>query len=196
MSQTVILFHSALGLRPAVGRFADRLREAGHVVHTPDLYDGRVFDSLEEGVAYRDLIGGVPALVGRAKKATEGLSAAAVYAGFSLGAAAAQMLALGRPGARGLVLMHGVIPPEYLGVKTWPGISVQIHHAEADPWVEAAEVDGLRALVEAAGQTCAVFTYRGSAHLFADDDCPDYDRDSAEAMIDRVLGYLGRVGER
>ena len=42
--QEVVLFHSALGLRPAVWDWADRLRAAGHVVHTPDLYDGEVFD--------------------------------------------------------------------------------------------------------------------------------------------------------
>ena len=39
----VVLFHSALGLRPGVHWFADELRAAGYAVHTPDLYDGEVF---------------------------------------------------------------------------------------------------------------------------------------------------------
>jgi len=39
----VILFHHAQGLTDGVGAFADDLRAAGHVVHTPDLYEGRTF---------------------------------------------------------------------------------------------------------------------------------------------------------
>ncbi|MEZ5776444.1 MAG: hypothetical protein R3D33_17580 [Hyphomicrobiaceae bacterium] len=38
----IVLFHSALGLRPAVHDFADAIRAAGHTVHVPDYYDGRI----------------------------------------------------------------------------------------------------------------------------------------------------------
>ena len=194
MPNTVILFHSALGLRPAVGRFADRLRAAGHVVHTPDLYDGRVFDSLDEGVRYRDTIGGVPELIKRAKKACAQLPAEVVYAGFSLGAAAAQLLAATKPGARGAILMHGAIPPQMLGVNAWPAVPVQIHYTEHDPWVEAEEVEGLRRAVLEAKQSCFVYSYTGSSHLFADEDSREYERDAAEAMIGRVIAFLGEIG--
>ena len=34
-----VLFHRALGLTDPVRRFAAALRDAGHTVHTPDLYD-------------------------------------------------------------------------------------------------------------------------------------------------------------
>jgi hypothetical protein len=37
----VVLFHSVLGLRPGVIA-ADRLRTAGHTVHTPDLEPARI----------------------------------------------------------------------------------------------------------------------------------------------------------
>lgn len=46
----IVLFHSALGLRPGVRAASDRLRSAGHTVHTPDLFDGRVFDRMDEGL--------------------------------------------------------------------------------------------------------------------------------------------------
>jgi dienelactone hydrolase len=49
----VVLFHSVLGLRLGVIAAADRLRVAGHTVHTPDLYDGEVFDDLERWHAQR-----------------------------------------------------------------------------------------------------------------------------------------------
>jgi dienelactone hydrolase len=35
------LFHHVQGLTPGVLAFADRLREAGHTVTAPDLFDGR-----------------------------------------------------------------------------------------------------------------------------------------------------------
>jgi dienelactone hydrolase len=193
-SSTIVLFHSALGLRPAVRRFADRLREWGHTVHTPDLYDGNVFQNLEDGVRYRDVIG-IPALMDRARKAAEPLPAEAVYAGFSLGAAPAQLLAATRPGARGAILMHGVIPPAMLGLSAWPPVPVQVHYAEKDPWVDAAEVDLLSTAATESGAGCSVFTYAGSGHLFGDEDGADYDPAAAAAMLERIGGFLGEVGD-
>ncbi len=46
----IVLFHHAQGLTPGIDAFADELRRAGHTVHTPDLYDGHTFDTLEEGL--------------------------------------------------------------------------------------------------------------------------------------------------
>ena len=48
----VVLFHHAQGLTPGVIAFADQLRAAGHTVHTPDLFDGHTFATLEEGLGY------------------------------------------------------------------------------------------------------------------------------------------------
>jgi dienelactone hydrolase len=48
----VVLFHHAQGLTPGVNAFADELRRAGHAVHTPDLFEGRTFDTVEDGVSY------------------------------------------------------------------------------------------------------------------------------------------------
>ena len=110
MSEHVVLFHSALGLRPAVRAFADQLSEAGHIVHTPDLFDGEVFDDLEHGMKKRDALG-TEELAMRAQKSVSGLPSGLVFAGFSMGAAAAEMLAGTQPGARAAVLMHGALSP-------------------------------------------------------------------------------------
>jgi dienelactone hydrolase len=129
----ILLFHSASGLTEGVTEFADALRAAGHTVHTPDFYDGRTFTDLDEGVAYRDLLG-IPEIVGRAQAAAAELPEALVYAGFSLGAAPAQLLAQTRPGALGGLLMLGSLPSAAFE-SPWPeGLPLSIHGAEADPW--------------------------------------------------------------
>lgn len=48
--QEVVVYHSAYGLRPAVIDFAEQLRAAGHLVHTPDLYDGEVFSDRNDAI--------------------------------------------------------------------------------------------------------------------------------------------------
>ena len=97
----VVLFHHALGLTDVVRGFADDLRESGHTVHTPDLFDGRTFETIEEGMAHSEELGGPMAVVERARHAVESLPSDVVYIGFSLGVLPAQSLAQTRPGARG-----------------------------------------------------------------------------------------------
>ena len=104
----VVLFHHALGLTNPVRSFADALRDAGHTVHTPDLYEGRTFDTIEDGMAYSEEIGGPMAIVDRARVAVEPLPSEVFYVGFSLGVLPAQSLAQTRPGARGAVLFLGL----------------------------------------------------------------------------------------
>ncbi len=53
----VLLFHHAQGLTPGVRAFADDLRAAGHTVHTPDLFGGRTFQCIDEGLTYIGEIG-------------------------------------------------------------------------------------------------------------------------------------------
>ena len=105
----LLLFHHAQGLTPGCVSFADALRAAGHVVHTPDLYEGRTFAQLTDGMAYvREA--GFGTIMERGRLAAEDLPAEIVYAGMSLGAMPAQMLAQTRPGAKGALLLHAAIP--------------------------------------------------------------------------------------
>jgi dienelactone hydrolase len=195
----IVLFHSALGLRPGVTSAADRLREAGHSVHVPDYYDGEVFDDLDDGLRKRDELG-VAEILRRAREAVAGLPAGLVFAGFSLGNDQAELLAAERPGARGALLMHGAVPIEAFsefGVERWPeGVPVQVHYAAEDPWVEAEEVAALGDAVRGAGASFEEHSYPGSGHLFADPDLPEYDRASSEAMWRRALAFLDRVDAR
>src|SRR5215207_5185562 len=114
----ILLFHHARGLTGGCLAFAEELRGAGHVVHAPDLYEGRTFDSLAAGVGHAEEIG-FDTVIARGAAVAEGLSDGLVYAGFSLGVLPAQQLAQTRPGARGAVLMHSCVPPSEFG-GPWP----------------------------------------------------------------------------
>ena len=186
----VALFHHALGLTPGVVAFADELRRAGHVVHTPDLFEGRTFGTIEEGLGFAAQIGFPDEVIGRGVRAVEGLPAGLVYAGFSLGVLPAQMLAQTRPGARGALLCYACVPVSAFG-SAWPeGVPVQVHGMDADPiFVGEGDIDAARELVEQANGG-ELFLYPGDQHYFADSSLPSYDADATALLLRRVLDFL------
>jgi dienelactone hydrolase len=185
----VVLFHHALGSTPGVRAFADELRRAGHTVHTPDLFEGRTFGTIDEGLAHVEEIG-FGEVLERGRRAVGELPAELVYAGFSLGVLPAQMLAQTRPGARGALLCYACVPVSEFG-PSWPtGVPVQVHGMDADPYfVGEGDVDAARALVEEA-EDGALFLYPGDQHYFADSSLPSYDADAAALLTRRVLDFL------
>ena len=190
----VLLFHHAQGLTSGVRGFADELRGASHTVHLPDLYEGRVFDSVEAGVGHAREIG-FGTVIERGRAAAEGLADGLVHAGFSLGVLPAQMLAQTRPGAKGALLIHACVPTSEFG-GAWPeGVPVQIHGMDADPsFVDEGDIDAARALTEATADA-ELFLYPGAKHLFADSSLPDYDGPAATLLTKRVLGFLDGVSQ-
>lgn len=190
----VLLFHHAQGLTPGVRAFADELRAAGHVVHTPDLFAGRTFDSLEAGLAHIEGIG-FDALRARAEHEADDLPAELVYAGFSFGVLPAQKLAQTRPGARGALLFHSAIPVSgEWAFGPWPsGVPVQIHGMDADPiFVDEGDIDAAREIVEAA-EDGELHLYPGNQHLFADRSLPSCDAAATVLLTRRVIEFLARV---
>ncbi|MFD9977987.1 dienelactone hydrolase family protein [Streptomyces sp. NPDC059017] len=189
----IMLFHSAYGLRPAVLAAAERLRTAGHRVWTPDLFDGRVHDSAEEGRAYKDEVGVDEllkrAIVAAAPHSERGL----VYAGFSLGAAIAQNLALGDEKARGLLLLHGTSDiAEHAHVEDLP---VQLHVADPDPFEPHDWLTAWYLRMGRAGADVEVHRYPGAGHLYTDPDLPDHDEEAADRTWRAALGFLEALGE-
>jgi dienelactone hydrolase len=187
----VVLFHHAQGQTAGFLAFADELHAAGHSVDTPDLYDGRTFPTLDEGIAYAKQVG-FDALPERARLAAESLPNEVVYAGFSLGAMPAQMLAQTRAGARGALLFHAAFPTSEFG-GPWPeGVPLQIHMMEADEWVLEGDLDAARELDETI-EGAELFLYPGDRHLFADNSLPDYDESAATLLKKRVLSFLDNI---
>ena len=186
----VVLYHHVQGLTRGVQSFADELRQAGHAVHTPDLFDGRTFDTIEEGMAFARETG-FGALAERWVAVAEPIRPDVVYAGFSFGVMVAQQLAQTRPSARGAVLMSACFPVSEFGT-AWPeGVPVQVHGKDADPFF-AEDLEAAQALVESTDRA-ELFLYPGEEHLFADSSLPAYDAAATTLLTDRVLAFLNAI---
>jgi dienelactone hydrolase len=190
----VLLFHHAQGLTTGITRFADELRAAGHTVHSPDLFDGRTFGSIDEGMAYIKS-NRMDEMVEKGERTADDLPNELVYAGFSFGEMIAQKLAQTRQGARGALLFYSCIPISgEWAFGPWPGgVPVQIHGMDKDPiFVGEGDVEAAREIVDNVDDA-ELFLYPGDQHYFADSSLPSYDAEATELLTKRVLEFLDRV---
>lgn len=184
----IMLCHSVYGLRPAVHAAADRLRGAGHQVWTPDLFEGRTFDTVAQAAEFRAEVGKEELLKRAVLAAAPYSERGLVYAGFSLGAAVAQTMALGDERARGLLLLHGTsdVAPNAQAAD----LPVQLHVAEPDPFEPDDWLSAWYLQMRRAGADVEVYRYRGAGHLYTDPGLPDHDADAAEQTWRTALGFL------
>ncbi len=184
----VVLTHSALGLEGNVESWADWLRGEGHQVVTPDLYNGDVYDELDEGVAHSDT-GDMHSYIDTVRNAAREMESPVVVMGFSLGAAVSEAAAMQDSSIAGAVLLFGAISPRWFGHPTWrPGLRMQLHIAPHDPWVETEQV--LEFQESAPEGALEVFRYPGSSHLFAFPNHPDYEALAADRVRTEVRAFL------
>jgi dienelactone hydrolase len=192
----VVLFHHVQGLTDGVRAFADELRAGGHNVHTPDLFDGEIAASIDDGMALVDRIGDAE-LKARADRALAGLPEALVYAGFSYGAGMAQRFAQTRPNPRGALLYEGCLPISgEWAVGPWPdGVPVQVHGMDKDPFFALeGDIDSAREIVATVGPHLAeLFVYPGDHHLFTDSSLPSYDPAATALVLNRSRDFLARL---
>jgi dienelactone hydrolase len=188
----VVLYHHIQGLTEGVQSFADELRQAGNTVHTPDLFDGRTFATMDEAFTFVREAG--DALDAKADSVAQALPDALVYAGISWGVGAAQRLAQTRAGARGALLYEACFPitGEY-AFGAWPtGMAVQIHgKADDEFFAHEGDIDAARELVAMVGPDQAeLFVYPGDEHLFVDSSLPSYDPDATALALQRTVHFL------
>ena len=185
----VLLLHHAQGLTDGVRAFADRLREAGHQVTVPDLYDGHTYATLEEGMAHAQQAG-FQELADRGVAAADGMPDDLVYVGLSLGVMPAQQLAQTRPGARGAVLCFACVPAEAFG-GAWPaGVGLQVHGMDHDPvFVDEGDLAAAQQRTDAV-DGAELCVYHGDQHLFVDSSLSDHRPEAAELLTERVLHFL------
>jgi dienelactone hydrolase len=192
----VILFHHVLGLTDGVRAFAERLSSGGHTIHTPDLYDGEVAESIEAGFAISQEIGDA-SIADRVEQALIELGPQLVYAGMSMGVMHAQRLAQTRPGTLGALLYEACVPiTGEWAFGPWPdGVPVQVHGMDDDEFfAHEGDLDAARELVATIGSDLGVvYTYPGSTHLFLDESLRSYDAAAADLAVERSLGFLDRL---
>ena len=187
----MLLFHHAHGQTPGFLSFAGELRAAGHTVHAPDLYDGKTFETLDEGIGYAKEVG-FEEILERGERAADELPDDLVYAGMSLGVMPAQKLAQTRPRAKGAVFLHGAFPPDEFGGE-WPqAVPAQIHFMEKDEFGLEGDIDAAREL-ENSAENAELFLYPGNGHVFTDSSVPDYDEEATTLVKRRVVSFLERV---
>jgi len=191
----VVLYHHIQGLTEGVRFFADELRQAGHTVHTPDLFDGRTFATMDEAFAVVQEAG--DAFDAKADGAAHALPEGLVYAGISWGVGAAQRLAQTRAGARGALLYEACFPitGEY-AFGPWPNdLPVQIHGKGDDEFfAHEGDIDAARDLVAKIGpEKAELFVYPGDEHLFVDSSLPSYDGDAVALVTQRSLHFLSAL---
>lgn len=193
----VVLFHHVRGVTEGVRSLADRLRTGGHTVHTPDLFEGALPATIEEGAALVERIG-EQTLRERADRTVASLPEGLVYAGVSSGVMTAQRLAQTRRGARGALLYEACVPISgRWAFGPWPpGVPVQIHGMDRDPFFALeGDIDAARELVGTVGPDLAeLFVYGGDRHLFTDSSLPSYDEEATARVVERSLKLLDRVG--
>ncbi|MFC3234650.1 dienelactone hydrolase [Streptomyces nitrosporeus] len=187
----IMLFHSAYGLRPAVHAAADRLRAAGHEVRVPDLFEGHTFDTVEEGMAFKDGVGKDELLKRAVMAAAPYSDQGLVYAGFSFGASVAQTLALGDAKARGLLLLHGT--SDIAQNATVEELPVQLHVADPDAFESPDWLNSWYLQMRRTGADVEIYRYPGAGHLYTDPDLPDFDKAAADLTWKVSLGFLATL---
>ncbi|KAB1905320.1 dienelactone hydrolase [Micromonospora sp. AMSO1212t] len=193
----IVLFHHIQGLTDGVRALADSLRSGGHTVHAPDLFDGELPATIEDGAALTKRIGG-DVLDQRADALVADMPADLVYAGISWGAAIAQRLAQTRAGARAALLYEACLPVTgEWAIGPWPdGVAVQVHGMEQDPFFGLeGDVDAARELVSIVGpERGELYVYPGDRHLFTDSSLPSYDAEATALVVSRSRELLDRLG--
>ncbi|MFC7402828.1 dienelactone hydrolase family protein [Citricoccus sp. GCM10030269] len=189
----IVLFHHALGLTDGVRWLAGRLAADGHTVHTPDLFAGRTFASIQEGVTHAEQDVGVESILQRGEEAATAHPEATSFLGISLGAMPAYRLSQTRPRARACIAISAALPVDYFAPQ-WPaGVELDLHLMTEDPWGEEDLPVARQLAGEEAGEVAELYEYPGGQHLFTEYGHPDFDAAATELVIARTLATLERV---
>jgi carboxymethylenebutenolidase len=194
----VLVLHAWWGLNDTIKAVCARLAEAGFVAFAPDLYHGKVADTIagaeilaneldtNQTKAKADLADAVMFLSERAGQAERGLA----VIGFSLGAYYALDLSVADPEhIHSVVIFYGTGPGDYsLSKAAYLG-----HFAEADEFEPQSEVDKLQAALQRAGRPVNFYRYPGTGHWFFEPDRPQaFNQAAASLAWERTLTFLGR----
>jgi len=192
----VLVLHAWWGLNATIRGICDRLAEAGFLVLAPDLYHGKVADTISEAEALSSNLDDnflrVKAEIAEAVKylceKTRSKNCDVSVVSFSLGAYYALDLAASDPEHIGSVVLfygsgpidHSTSKARYLG-----------HFAENDPYESKENVKELEEALKKAGRPVTFYIYENTGHWFFEPDRLDaYDEPAAQLAWKRTLEFL------
>jgi carboxymethylenebutenolidase len=192
----VLVLHAWWGLNDTIKAFCRRLAQSGFVVFAPDLYHGKVADSIPEAEilgsaldgnhlqAEAEVANAARFLFEHAGQPKEGLA----VVGFSLGAYYALQLSTTDPELiRSVVVFYGSGVEDFSNAKA----AYLGHFAENDPYEPAAHVDYLEEALRKANRQASIYRYPGTGHWFFEPDRKqNYHPAAAELAWDRTLAFL------
>ncbi len=145
--------------------------------------------TLDAALALMDVVGW-EVICARARRVLQAVPGTAVLAGFSMGAGVIGSVWDQRRAAAGVVLLHGIAP---IPASARPGLPVQVHLAQGDPFAPPLAVAQWQADADRAGLAAEVYTYPGAGHFYTDPCLADYDSALAERTWQRVSGFLSAL---
>jgi carboxymethylenebutenolidase len=199
----VLVLHAWWGLNDTIKDFCNRLAEAGFVVFAPDLYHGKIADTIEGAEKLGKALGGnfeqakreveqaAAFLIERAGQSSDSpTDNGLAVIGFSLGAFYALDLSVEKP-----ELVHSVVVFYGTGVEDFSNAEAAYlgHFAESDNYEPQENVDRLEDALKDAGRSATIHRYPGTGHWFFEPDRTDaYDQAAAEMAFERTLEFLQR----
>lgn len=191
----VLVLHAWWGLNETMKDFCTQLADEGFVAFAPDLYHGRVAETIEEAEGLvqamnedrerpgQEVAQAAAFLSERAEESEEGLA----VIGFSLGAAYALDLAAAEPERIAkVVLYYGVGPADHSKARA----AYLGHFAEEDPYEAPEYVAQLEDELEEADRPVTFYTYAGAKHWFCEPDRPEYEEEEARLAWERTVAFL------
>jgi carboxymethylenebutenolidase len=194
----VLVLHAWWGLNDTMKAFCTRLAESGFVAFAPDLYHGKVADTIADAEtlgqaldanhlqAKAEIADAALFLNERVGQTERGLA----VIGFSLGAYYALDLAAADPEhIRSVVLFYGTGGGDFSSSRT----DYLGHFAENDEFEPLSGVDDLEESLRRAGRPVTFYRYPGTGHWFFEPDRSQaYNQAAASLAWDRTLAFLRR----
>lgn len=194
----VLVLHAWWGLNDTIKAFCARLAASGFVAFAPDLYHGKVADTIADAEtlgsaldanhlqAKVEIAEATRFLDDRAGQSARGLA----VIGFSLGAYYALDLASAEPEhIRSVVIFYGTGPADFSSSKA----AYLGHFAENDEFEPPPNVDYLEAALRDSGRPVTFYRYPGAGHWFFEPDRLDaFNQAAASLAWDRTLAFLRR----
>jgi len=198
----VLVLHPWWGLNETIRTVCRQLADAGFVAFAPDLYHGKVADTIPAAEAL------ARALDANSNRAKAEVRDAAIFTserarhhdrglaviGFSLGAYYALDLSTTHSeDVRRVVIFYGTGGSDFSRSKA----AYLGHFAENDPYEPAAGVDALEEALRNAKRPVSFHRYPGTGHWFFEPDRRDaYNAAAAGLAWERTLAFLLRVAPR